>query len=72
MQKNTSRIKLGNRIKEYRKRHDLFRIDLAKILGVSLSAIINWEYNKNLPSQQHAEAMAAHFGVEIKDLFYIP
>lgn len=44
---------IGSRIRKYREDRSLRRSDLAKMLGVSLSCVSNWELGENGPAADH-------------------
>ena len=59
---------LGEKIKELRKDKKITQRKLANKLGVSLSAVCNWENNKFDPSLFNCIVMADVFGVSLDEL----
>jgi DNA-binding XRE family transcriptional regulator len=55
---------LGERIKKWRLERGLFRVDLAKRIGVSEMAIVNWEKEKTKPTRRNLEKIKAILGFE--------
>lgn len=58
-----------NRIKEFRKLHNLTQDDLALKLGVSRQTIISLEKEKYNPSINLAFKIAKVFGTRIEEIF---
>lgn len=55
-------------IRELRKTHGLTQHDLADVLGVTETAISNWEHAKNRPSVDQFDRIAAYFGASYQEL----
>lgn len=65
------KIKLSNRIKEFRTGAGIGRAELAKAIGVTKSAIINWErLDCDSPSQESTIKLLSYFNCDFFDLFY--
>lgn len=62
-------IKLGEKIKQLRKRDGRKQEDLAKALGVTCQAISRWEANGGYPDMELIPAIANYFNVSIDELF---
>ena len=60
---------MKNRIKEYRKEHNLTQDDLAKAVDVTRQTIISLENGKYIASLQLAFKLSRYFDVKIEDLF---
>ena len=56
------------RIAEYRKKHDLTQVALAKRLGVSFQTISKWENGKNYPDIEMLSDISDVFGVSMEEL----
>ena len=52
---------IDERIKELRKQHNLTQSDLAKILGISRSAVNSWEQGISTPSTKYLIELAKTF-----------
>ena len=62
-------IKLGEKIKELRKRNGRKQEDLANALGVTNQAVSRWEANGGYPDMEMIPAIANYFGITIDELF---
>ena len=62
-------IRLGERIKELRKRDGRKQEDLATALGVTSQAVSRWEANGGYPDIEMIPAIANYFGITIDELF---
>ena len=62
-------IRLGDKIKELRKRDGRKQEDLATALGVTNQAISRWESNKGYPDMEMIPVIANYFHVTIDELF---
>lgn len=62
-------IKLGEKIKELRKRDGRKQEDLAVALGVTNQAVSRWESNGGYPDMEMIPAIANYFGISIDELF---
>lgn len=62
-------IKLGDKIKELRKRDSRKQEDLANALGVSPQAVSRWEANGGYPDMELIPSIANYFNVSIDELF---
>ncbi|MCQ2431496.1 MAG: helix-turn-helix domain-containing protein [Clostridia bacterium] len=62
-------IRLGEKIKELRKRDGRKQEDLANALGVTNQAISRWEANGGYPDMEMIPAIANYFGITIDELF---
>ena len=63
------RIKLGDKIKELRKRDGRKQEDLANALGVTNQAVSRWESNGCYPDMEIIPSIANYFGITIDELF---
>lgn len=63
------KIKLGDRIKELRKRDGRKQEDLANALGVTNQAVSRWEKDGSYPDIEMIPAIANYFGISIDELF---
>lgn len=62
-------IKIGNIIRELRRRDSRKQEDLANALGVTCQAVSRWEANKGYPDIEMIPAIANFFNVSIDELF---
>lgn len=62
-------IKLGEKIKELRKRDGRKQEDLAVALGVTNQAVSRWEANGGYPDMEMIPAIANYFHITIDELF---
>ena len=62
-------IKLGDKIKELRKRDGRKQEDIANALGVSPQAVSRWEANGGYPDMEFIPSIANYFNVSIDELF---
>lgn len=62
-------IKLGEKIKELRKRDGRKQEDLALALGVTNQAVSRWEANGGYPDIEMIPAIANYFHITIDELF---
>ena len=62
-------IKLGEKIKELRKRDRRKQEDLATALGVTNQAVSRWEANGGYPDIEMLPAIANYFHITIDELF---
>lgn len=62
-------VKIGNKIKELRKRDGRKQEDLANALGVTCQAVSRWEANGGYPDMEMIPAIANYFNVSIDELF---
>ena len=62
-------IKLGEKIKELRKRDGRKQEELATALGVTSQAISRWEASGGYPDMEMIPAIANYFGITIDELF---
>lgn len=62
-------IRLGEKIKELRKRDGRKQEDLAAALGVTSQAISRWEASGGYPDMEMIPAIANYFGISIDELF---
>ena len=60
---------MNNRIKEFRARHDLTQIDLAKKVGVRRETIVFLEKGKYNPSLKLAHDISQIFNMKIEEVF---
>lgn len=63
------KIKLGDKIKELRKRDGRKQEDLANALGVTNQAVSRWESNGCYPDMEIIPSIANYFGITIDELF---
>ena len=59
---------LADTIKEIRKKHYLNQAAFAKMIGVTQSAVSQWENDLTRPNSYQLEAIAAAFGISIDEL----
>ena len=62
-------IKLGEKIKELRRRDGRTQEDLATALGVTNQAVSRWEANGGYPDIEIIPSIANYFGISIDELF---
>lgn len=62
-------LKLGERIRQLRKKESRTQEELAEALGVTNQAVSRWETNGAYPDMEMIPAIANYFGVSIDDLF---
>ncbi len=60
---------IGLKMKQFRSRKKMTQLDLAKILGVSKSAVANYEQGIRAPKQDLLFKMADVFGVSLDEFF---
>lgn len=60
---------MNNRIKEFRARHDLTQIDLARKVGVRRETIVFLEKGKYNPSLKLAHDISETFNMKIEEVF---
>lgn len=63
------KIKIGDRIKELRKRDGRKQEDLANALGVTNQAVSRWEKDSSYPDVEMIPSIANYFGISIDELF---
>lgn len=59
------------RLRDLRRERRWTQRDLARELGVTPSAVANWEVGLRVPSLQMAKRIAALFGVRVEDIEFI-
>lgn len=62
-------LKLGDKIRELRKRDGRTQENLADALGVTCQAVSRWEQNATFPDMTLIPSIANYFGVTIDELF---
>ena len=62
-------IKIGEKIRQLRKRDGRKQEDLAGALGVSPQAVSRWEANGGYPDMELIPAIANYFNISIDELF---
>ena len=62
-------MKIGNKIKELRKKRGVTQEQLANSIGVSFQAVSKWETGITLPDIALAPVLATYFGVSMDELF---
>ena len=62
-------MKIGEKIKEFRKSKGISQEILAQALGVTFQAVSKWETNTAAPDVALIPAIASYFGVSIDELF---
>lgn len=62
-------MKLGEKIRQLRRRDGRTQEDLARALGVTGQAVSRWEANGGYPDMEMLPAIANYFGVTIDELF---
>lgn len=62
-------LKLGEKIKNLRKRDGRKQEDLALALGVTSQVVSRWESNGSYPDMEMIPAIAHYFGISIDELF---
>ena len=60
---------IGNRIKALRVREGLSRADIARRIGVDVTAVAGWEAGKYWPRQRHRASLARLLGTGLEALF---
>ena len=63
------KIKIGEKIKEFRARDGRTQNDLATAIGVSCQAVSRWEANGGYPDMEIIPAIANYFHVTIDELY---
>ena len=61
-------IKIGNKIRELRKKRNLTQEQLADNIGVSFQAVSKWENNIALPDITLIPVLANYFGVSTDEI----
>lgn len=64
-------LKIGTRIKEYRKKIGISQKEMAKRLDIPYSTYSNYENNNRLPNQETLEKIMTELGISTEDLFII-
>ena len=62
-------VKIGEKIKELRKRDDITQEHLAEVLGVTNQAVSKWESGNSYPDIEYISPIANFFNVTIDYLF---
>ena len=62
-------MKIGEKIKEFRKSKNISQESLAKALGVTFQAVSKWETGTTAPDVSLIPSIASFFGVSIDELF---
>lgn len=62
-------LKLGEKIKAFRKRDGRTQEDLANALGVTCQAVSRWESGGGYPDMEAIPSIANYFGISIDELF---
>ena len=62
-------IKLGEQMRELRRRNGITQEDLARALGVTAQAVSRWEKGVCYPDMELIPSLANYFGVTIDDVF---
>ena len=62
-------MKIGEKIKVFRKEKNISQESLAKVLGVTFQAVSKWETNTTAPDVSLIPSIASFFGVSIDELF---
>ena len=62
-------MKIGEKIKKLRKKHDITQEQLSEQLGISFQAVSKWENNIALPDIMLIPVLAVFFGVTTDYLF---
>ncbi len=62
-----STLTLGEQLKSYRRNNRLSQIGLARLVGVSPSAICHWEKDRGFPSQRRLRAIQEVLGLPSED-----
>ena len=60
--------KIGNLIKQIRKKNNLTQKQLADKYGVTYQAVSKWENGKNIPDISLIKQMSKDFGIDIEDI----
>ena len=63
------KIRIGDKIRELRRRDDRRQEDLANALGVTCQAVSRWESDTGYPDMELIPAIANYFGITIDELF---
>ena len=69
LEEESMQIKLGEKIRELRKRDKRKQEDLAAALGVTNQAVSRWEANGGYPDIELLPAIANYFHITIDQLF---
>lgn len=59
----------GSRFREARLRAGLSQRRIGYELGITNSSVLDWEWNRSMPTSDKLPQIAEILGVEIKDLF---
>ena len=62
------KTKMGNQLRELRKKANITQAELAVRLGVQQSAISHWERGDNLPETRNLLKMSEIFGCTVDEL----
>ncbi len=62
------RMRLADRLKEYRKRIGMSQIDLAKKIGRSQSVVSSWEIGTGVPDAYYLPTLAKALNVSVADI----
>jgi len=62
-------MKIGNKIRELRKKRGMTQEQLAESIGISFQAVSKWENGIALPDITLAPVLAGYFGVSLDELF---
>lgn len=65
---NSMEIKIGNKIRDLRKKHKITQEQLAECIGVSFQAVSKWENNIALPDITLVPVIAHYFGISTDEL----
>lgn len=68
IQEVSMNLLIGEKIKKYRREHDLTQDEVATHLGISFQAISKWERNDGYPDIVMLPALANYFGVTVDEL----
>ncbi|WP_347860877.1 helix-turn-helix transcriptional regulator [Salimicrobium sp. PL1-032A] len=60
---------MKTRMKEYRAKHDLTQLDLAKVVGVRRETISFLEKGEYNPSLKMAVKISRYFGIGVEEMF---
>jgi len=66
---DSTRVLLGKKIRELRKKNGWTQEYLSEIVGINSKSILRIEAGKTFPTYQNLEKFAEIFGIEVADLF---
>lgn len=70
MEKTIDKKEVGRRLRAERLKKGKDHKELAKAVGISVSAVGMYERGERSPRDEIKKKLAAYFGVDLQDLFY--